>query len=158
MAEPRAAFVATLITKGDAHIGQVVIVGENHTAFAGGDLLIGIKGEDGHFAEGAGLFAFQLGAEGFTAILEDGEVVSFGDFADFVEVGGAAEGLDRHNGFGILGYFIFDFCGVDVEGFRVDIDKDGFCACHHNGIRGGDEGEGRDNDFVAGADSEGQER
>ncbi len=154
VAEPGAGFAPALIAEGDADIGQMSIVGENHTALAGRDLLIGVECKDGHFAEGSCLSAVQFGAEGLAAVLDDGEVVFLGDGADFVEVCGAAERLDGKDGLCFFGDCGFDFRGVDVESRRVDIDEDGFCAGHHNNGCGGDECEGGCNDLVAGADFE----
>ncbi len=48
--------------------------------------------------------------------------------------------------------------GRDVEGGRVDVDEDRGASCVVDGARGGEEGEGGGDHFVAGLELQGLER
>ena len=66
--------------------------------------------------------------------------------------------MNGHDGGGAGSDGFFNFTGIDIEGVRVDIDKYGPGAYVGNGTGGGDEGEGRGDDFVAGANVESEKR
>ena len=51
--EPVVGRVAALIAQGADAFGERVVAGDDHSAFAGGDLLIGVEGEDGGVSEAA---------------------------------------------------------------------------------------------------------
>ena len=79
---------------------MVGIVGEDGAAFTGGELLVGIETEDGQVAEAAGKAALKLGADGFTCVFNEREVVAAGDGLERVHVGGDAEGVHNEDGAG----------------------------------------------------------
>jgi len=155
--EPTATRVAALVAEGAAHVGEFFVVGDDHAAFAGGDLFIGVEAEDADAAEGADLAAFVGTAEAFAGVFDEGDFVAGGDGGDFVHADGVAEGFDGEDGFGFGGDGGFDFVGIEVEGLGVDVDEDGSGADHLDDVGGGDEGEGGGDDLVAGADVQGEE-
>lgn len=70
-------------------------------------------------------------------------------------VGGAAEGVDDEEGAGAGGDGGFDSCGRKVEGAGVDVDEDRGGALVADGVGGGDEGEGGDENLVTLTDVQG---
>ncbi len=152
--EPGHSFAA-LVSECTAGGGEAFVVGEDHAAFAGGDLFIGVESEDAGAPEGAdGAFA-GASAEAFAGVFDEDEFVFLGELFDFDHSAGVAEGFDGDDGLGIWGEGGFEFGEVDIEVFGVDIDEDGFSADVEDAIGGGDEGEGGGDDFVAGLDAGG---
>ncbi len=94
--EPAHAGVAALIAHGLAESGDLVVVGDDHAALAGGDLLVGIEAEDTRVAEAAGHAALVICAERFAGVLDHTQLVLSGDCADAIEVGGLSEHVDRN--------------------------------------------------------------
>ena len=75
-----------------------------------------------------------------------------------VEVRRQTKKMHWHDGAGFRGDGGFDFDGVDVVGFRIDVDEDGFCADPGDGAGGGNKAERRGDDFIARADACGKQR
>lgn len=148
--------VAALVAEGAAHRGEVGVVGDDHAAFAGGDLFVGVEAEDSAEAEGADLAFSGCAAEAFAAVFDEGEVVFFGECFLGVHAGGVAEGFDGDDGFGAGGDGAAEAGDVEVVGFGVDVDEDGFGADEEDAVGGGDEGEGGGDDFVAFFDAGGE--
>jgi len=152
--EPGLAFAA-LVSEGAAGLGEAFIVGDDHAAFAGGDLFIGVEAEDASAAEGADHAFAGASAEAFAGIFDEDDLVFLGELFEFGDAAGVAEDFDADDGLGFGGEGGGEFIEVDVEGFRVDIDEDGFSSDVEDAVGGGDEGEGGGDDFVVGADAGG---
>ncbi len=133
------------------------VVGDDDATFAGGDWFVGVEAEDGESAVGADGLTTVGAAETFAGVFDDGDAVAFGDFADFGDVHGVAEVLNDDDGFGAGSDGFFDAGGVHVHAGGVDIDEDGFSADVLDGVGGGYKSEWCGDDFVAGADAEGEE-
>ena len=99
----------------------------------------------------------ELGADGFARVFDDYKVVARCEVAEGVHVGGDAEGVDYQDGAGSWGEDVFDGGGSEVEGNGVDVREDGRSANMQDGVGYCDEGEGRDDDFVAFPDAEGEQ-
>ena len=81
MLEPGIAGGAALVAQGAHETGGFVIIGHDHAALAGGDLLVGVEGVDAIVAQAAGLAALVFGAQRFAGILYDRQPVLVGDLA-----------------------------------------------------------------------------
>ena len=103
MGQPAGAPAAALITERIAQLGQVFVVGDDHPAFAGGHLLVGIEGKHADVAEGAGFAAVQGRAECLAAVFDDGQTVFLGDIVNLVHTRRVAKDLDGNNRFGVGG-------------------------------------------------------
>ena len=80
-----------------------------------------------------------------------------GEVAEGGHVGGDAEGVDDEDGAGSRGEDAFDRGGREVEGDGIDVGEDRCGADVQDGVGDGDEGEGRDDDFIAFSDAEGEQ-
>ncbi len=95
------------------------------------------------------------GAEGLAGVFDHGEVVALGQGEEGHHVGGAAEGVDYEEGTGARRDGRFDGCGREVERVGVDVDEYRGGALVADGVGGGDEGEGGDEDLVTLTDVQG---
>ena len=66
---------------------KIKVIGNHHSAFAGGDRFDIIKAESSHIAETAQFFAFDAGAASLSVIFQNQQFVSMGDFHDFIDIG-----------------------------------------------------------------------
>jgi hypothetical protein len=73
--EPGAHLGAALVAHGAAEGGDLVVVGDDHTALAGGHLLIGVEGEGSGIAKGAELATAIVGPEGLAGVVNDAQIV-----------------------------------------------------------------------------------
>ena len=134
------------------------IVGDDGSAFAGGNEFARLKTERAQIAHGAGAFALPHAAVGVGAILDDFEIVLLGDAEDLVHIGEAHAEMDGQNGFGFGGDGLLDELGVHAVGIGIDVDE------HRNGIEqqnradGSLPGIGGSEDFVTGLNADGFER
>ena len=140
-------------------LGERVVLGCDQAGVAhptevlGGEEARGAEIADGH--RGA---AFPTGAHGLRGILDDAELVRGGEGLERVEVEGLAEEVHRHDRPGARRDLPGGVREVDVEVMRVDVDPDGRRAEAGDRAGGGEEGEGREQDFVAFADVQGHQR
>jgi len=124
-------------------------------------LLIGIEAEDGEMSEtacavGIGRLA-EFSADGLAGVLNKEEVVASGEGLKSDDVGGNAEGVNDEDGAGAVGDRAFDGLWIEIESDGVDFREDGCGADLQHSIGDGDEGKGRDDDFVAFTDVEGEQ-
>ena len=129
---------------------------DNHAAFAGGDLLVGVEGEDPGVAEGADPAAANFRADGLASVFNDAQVVTVCNFKQGRNVGGTAESVHGDERARVRRDGGLDPGGGEVERFGVDIRENGESADVADSVGYGDEGEGRDDDLVARADAQGQ--
>ena len=138
-------------------LGQIVIIRHEHAAFAGGEILVGEETEDADLAPGAEGFTVQETAGGMGDILDDGQVVPLRDRHDFGQAAGEAGVVHDDDGFGAGGDGGLDGGGVDGQVVGAeDVGEADVRAAMQGGVGGGDKGEGGDDDFVTGADAEGE--
>src|SRR5438046_1367745 len=82
MRQPAHAFAA-LIAERAAIVGKGVIVGDDHPALAGGDLLVGIKRENAGAAERSDRPRARKSAEALAAIFDENQLVLSRDLLNF---------------------------------------------------------------------------
>ena len=101
--EPRHA-LAALVAQGAAGGGEGVVVGDDHAAFAGGDLLVGVEGEDAGPAE-ASRSARSPGAtcppKPFAGVFDQDQLVLLGELLELDHPAGVAEGFDGDDRLGL---------------------------------------------------------
>ena len=136
--------------------GDFVGVGGEHAAFSRSQVFVGEEGEAADIAPGAEGFAFQGCSRCVGCIFDDGEVVLAGNLEDGGHVTGVAGVVHDDDGFGARGDGCLDGCGGDGEVVGAgDVCEYDAGAGVEDGVGGGDEGERGDDDFIAGADAEG---
>ena len=132
------------------------VAGHDHAGVAIGAQVLGrIEAEAADAAQAAGALALVFRADRLGGVLDDRQIVPFGDAPDRLHVGALAEQVDRQDGSGARRDLVLDLERIDVEGRRIDIDEDGPGAGAANGAGGGEESEGGQDDLVAGADLQG---
>ena len=87
-----------VIAKAAQRLGELRIVGRDHAAFSGGDVLHRMKTEDGHVRQAAHPTAFVLGAQGMAGIFDHDQPVALGQFKNRLQVGGMAGIVHGQNG------------------------------------------------------------
>src|SRR6185312_11078909 len=101
--------------------------------------------------EVAGLAALVGCSEALGGVFDDGQIAGGG--LNGVDVGTLAIERDGENGAGAGGDGCGDTGGVKVICARVNVHEDGLCAEQRDHLDGGDEGEGRGDDLIFGADA-----
>ena len=86
--------------------GEVVVVGDDHAAFAGGDLLVGIEGEDAGPAERADgarsrMLEPTCPPKPSQAVFDEDQFVLLGELFQFDHAARVAEGFDGDDGLGL---------------------------------------------------------
>ncbi len=157
MREPIAAGIAPLVTQTPAHVGKFPIIGDDHSAFAGGDLFVGIKAEDAATAKGADFSFFMAAAETFAGILNEGDFMAGGEHRDFVHAAGVAEGFDAEDGLGFRCDGLGGLFDVHVQAGGFDIDEDRRRADHLDDVAGSDKRERGGDDLIPRPDAEGEQ-
>ncbi len=153
--EPIGGIVAAVIAKFTSERGEFRIVCDDHTAFAGGDLFIGIEAKNPNVSEGSNFAAVELRAEGFASVFDDMEIVTASDFQDVGECGRTSESVHDDDGAGSRGDGFFDAGGIEIERVRIDINENGDGTLVAENVGDGDEGERWNDDFIAVGDAEG---
>ena len=157
MIQPSVRRPAALIAERANRLGELAIAGDEHSAFARGDRLVGIEAEDSKVAEAADGPAAVLRAKGLAGVLNHPGSVAGGKLQDGIEVGGTAEGVDDEDGARAGRDGTGDAGWVEVEREGIDVRENRRCALVKNGVGGGDEREGRENHLVAFTDSQGRQ-
>jgi hypothetical protein len=91
------------------------------------------------------------------AVLDDVDAAWAGEGEQFLHGRELAEEMDGNDGAGAGRDAAGDFGGIEAEGAGMDVGEDDLRAALVDALGGGDVGEGRGDDFVAGADVEGAE-
>src|SRR4051812_49743914 len=68
--------VAALVAKRSAHRGEAIVVSDDHPAFAGSDLLVGIEAEHASAPEAADGPLARVATEAFAAVFDERQLVS----------------------------------------------------------------------------------
>jgi len=137
--------------------GDLSGVGGEHAAFASGKVFIGEEGEAADLTPGAEGFTLQAGSRAMGGVFDDVQVVLLGNLADGGHIAGVAGVVHDDDGFGARGDAGFYGCGGDGEVIGAGDVGEGYTGTSvEDGVGGGDEGEGGDDDFIAGPDAERQ--
>jgi len=75
---------------------QCIVIGEDHSPFAGGEILIGEETEAAHFAQGAQMAPVEEGTAGMSRILDHRQVVRLRQGKDGVHVAGITGVMHHH--------------------------------------------------------------
>ena len=130
-------------------LGENLVVGHHHAAFAGGDDLVRIEAEAGERADPAGAAAVTLGAMRFGGVLDDGEAVDARELHERRHVGHVAVHVHGHDGAGARRDLARDLAHVEAPGVGLAVDQHGNAAGAQHGECAGDDGEARQDDFGA---------
>lgn len=136
-----------------AILHENVVVGEDESAFAGGQRLGRLAGERPDVADRPHLLAAPLAAVGVGGVLDQEEVVLVGDLADLVEIDRIPAEVDADDTDGFLRDLRSNRVGVDVGGLRFHVDEFGDRTRARDGAGGRDERVGGNEHFVAGLDA-----
>ena len=99
------------------------VVGDQHAAFTGGDMVREEKAERADVAEGTGFFAAQFGVERLAIVFEEIQAVVVGEGADDVQRRRIAEDGNGDDGLGFRAQCRLQLGGVDVERVQLYIDE-----------------------------------
>src|SRR5690606_34926269 len=94
----------------------------------------------------------------FAGILDDAQPPGPGELLNDVHGSDLAERIDGENGARAAGGGGGEMTGINVPGLRVDVYEHGACPLEHDGVGGGDEGEGGADDFVIRLDADGADQ
>ncbi len=89
---------SALVAEAAKTVSMGLGVGQDCPAFAGGDLLVGVKTKDREIAESADAALIKLGADGFAGVFDDDEIVACGESTKCMHVGWDSEGVDDEDG------------------------------------------------------------
>lgn len=143
------------VAQAAAGLGQLLVVGDDHAAFAGGDVLVGVEAEGADIAEAAAGAAFVGLSMHLSGVFEHFQAVLTGQFQHRVDIYRQAEDVDHHDGLGAGGDAGLDLAYVHVPGDRVAVHQHRLCPASDDLADAGDDGEAGHDDFVAGADAQG---
>lgn len=133
---------------------EFIRAGGKHATFSGCEVFVGEEGEATYITPGTKGFAFQGRAGTMGSVFDDVEVVLFGDIEYGGHVTGVAAIVHDDDGFGAGGDAGCDGGGGDGEVIRAgDVSEDYLRSGVEDGVGSGDEGEGGDNDLIAGTDA-----
>ena len=150
--------VVAVVTDGTDLPREVLVVADDHAAFAAGREVLGLaEREAADRTDGAGLLALVHAAEALRAVLDHEEVVLLRDLHDRIHVGDHAVEVDDDDGLRLLGDRGLDLLGIE-EVVRPDVDEDGERTGLDGAEGGGDERIGGADDLVTRADAERGER
>jgi len=119
--EPGSHFGPPLVAQGAGHPGERFVVGHEHPALAGRDLLVGVEAECRRVTESAHPGPAILGAEGLARVVDDRQVVPRGEIEDTAPVGGMPEDIDDKHGTGPGSPLPLEIVRRDVVGIGFDI-------------------------------------
>ena len=123
-------------------------------AFAGGELLVGIKAEDGQVAKAAGALALELGADGLAGVLDHDQIMAAGE-ARSASISAGMPKVWTTRMARVRGVMARSTAaGIEVECHGVDLRKDWRGADLENRVGHGDKSEGGHDDLVALADAQ----
>jgi len=148
----RAVQGGAVVVEGAGSLNVVVVVGHQRAALAAVEVLRGLEAEAAHVAVGPDRLAAPLGQVGLAGVLDDGEAPPVGERKDRVEVRGSACDVHRHDGAGARRDGGLDLLGVDLVRPRVAVDEDGQRMVQQHDVDRRDEGVGRNDYLVTGAD------
>ena len=137
-------------------LGQGGVVGHQHAAFGAGQVLDGVKAEDGGAALADGL-ALVAGAGGVGGVFDQRHAMLAGQGAQRGQVAAGAGVVHRHDGLGARGDGGGHLLGGDHQGVAVDVDEHRGGADQGDHVGGGDPGQRGGDHLVARADVQRQQ-
>ena len=147
--------VLAVVLVGPHQLPQVFVAGGDHAALAArGDDLVLAEGPAADIAEGAHGPAAVARPVCLGAVLDDREIEIPCERQHAVHVAGPAGKVYTDDGAGTRGEYRGDGLGRDVLGVAIDVGEHGHGARVDDARDGGEKGAGRDDDFVARADTE----
>ena len=88
-----------MIAKAPQRLGEPRIVGRNHAAFSGGQVLHGMKAEHGHVGNAADAFPAEFRAQRMAGVFNQDRLrFAFRQFPQFIKRGGMSRIIDRDDG------------------------------------------------------------
>jgi len=133
---------------------ETSIVGDQESAFAASDDLVGGDGEAADVSPGADEASLDGGGTGLCTVLDDHEAVLSCDLHDGGHVADGAEDVGGGDGDGARGDQGGDLLRVHGEGL-IDVAEDGDALGGDDGSSGGDEADGGDDDLGPRSDTGG---
>lgn len=127
---------------------KVLVVDGDHAAFTCSQVFGCVEGVGACVAVGADAFVVVFCEVRLGAVVDDFEVVLFGDGLDCVDVYGDAVEVGDGDRFGVWGDFLFDVCWVGLVGVFEGVAEDDLGACGDEHGDGGDVGPCWGDDFV----------
>ena len=110
-------------------ISQLRVVGGHHSTVAKGpQILRWIKTESTKMPNRSGASSVILRADSLRRILDNIEFMTIGDLHDRIHLGNLSVQVHRHDGPRSIGYRHLNLIRINIEGERVDVYEDGFCA------------------------------
>jgi hypothetical protein len=147
--EPIAVGQAPLVSQAAQARRVSGIAREHCAAFAGGDLLVGIKAEDGEIAETAHAAMVEFGADGLAGVFDEGEAMPARNALKRLHVGRNAECVNGQDGARARGNGLFHGRRIEIERDGIDLGKNRRCAYLEHGVSHGYKCERGDNDLIA---------
>lgn len=135
-----------------------VLGGKEACVAQGSEVFGGEEAVAAKVSDAAGGFAILGGTKSLGGVFDDVKVMLRGKGHDGVHVGHLAEEVDWDDGFGFSPDEGGGVDGIEIEAVFSDIAKDWSGPDAGDAAGGGEEGEGGNNDFIAGADAQGHER
>ena len=126
------------------------VIGNEHSAFAGGDLLVGIKRESSDIPQRSNFAPVVLRAERFAGVLDQPQTKTPRDFQEFLHGRRNTESVHDDHGAGSRGNGRLHGGRCQVQGALMDIHKNGNGSDEANGIGHSDKCEGGNDHFIAG--------
>src|SRR5450631_3412783 len=154
MLKPIVALIAALVAKSPDAPGKRLVARNDDPAFAGSDLLVGVKREDAGVAHGTNPTAAVLCPDGLAGILNHQQPVPLGDFENGRHLRRNSERMDGKNSPRPGRDRFFDPLWVDVQSARINVGKHWGRTFIANGVGGGDESERGNDHLVALSDAE----
>jgi hypothetical protein len=152
---PRFGFVTAMVTQSRYAPRDLGVSCNNHAAFTRGDLFVGVEGENPGIAEGTNMAVADLRADRFAGIFDDEQVVTTRNVEKRSHRGRTAEGVNSNQGASAGRNDCFNVGRIEVPSLSVNVREDGLRANVADSIGDRNEGERRDDDLVARADSQG---
>src|ERR1700722_7756958 len=136
--QPGGIFVTSLVTHAATQAGVVLVVRNDHAAFGGCHLLVGIEREGGSISEGTHTPPSIFAAKRLTSALDNDEAILPGQFHDGIHIARKAKKRRRANcllcaspeyryqcvAVGIQGAALPqkapELFGVDIQSYRID--------------------------------------
>jgi len=146
-----------VVFEGPHGVPEIGMFGCDHAALAGGgeDLVLA-EAPGGHIAEAAHGLSMDAGAMGLGTVFDHGETLGAGQIEDRGHVGGPAAEVHHRDGLGAGGDQRRDRVGGDGTAFSVNIGEHRLGAEKHGAGSGGDKSARRSDQFIAGAQADGQ--
>src|SRR5688572_13744892 len=142
------------IAKISALLGELVIVGDDHPAFTGRDVLVRVKAESGDVAERSARPVSISLSDHFGGVFDDAKVVFRGECQDRIHINWKSIDVDCHDRFRAFGDAGLDGRYVHVPGARVAVYQDRNRAEPGYRRSARDDREGRHDDLVAGPEAQ----